>query len=382
MSFNKKQILTVTAIIFAALLFNRALQNPAAFGSLFGTLGGILAPFIIGGAIAFIINVPMSAIERRLFTRSRRLDKLRRPLAWLITVILLLAFISLVIGIVIPRLAVTLQAISVEAMQIFRNAGQILPEQLGTAIPDLEQLLKDLGFNISNLSGKLADALQNIGNIFLSGFNLVNSIINTLFTLFVGFFFSIYLLFGKERLARQGKKTLYALLPPQRADAIVAVLRLTSQTFKNFITGQCMEACILALLFLAAMLLLRLPYALLISTVIGVTALIPILGAFIGCIFGMLLIGLNSPIRALIFLALFLALQQAEGNLIYPRVVGSKVGLPAIWVLVAITLGGSLFGVIGMLMFIPLCSVAYALFASFVKKRLAANGTPPEKWQS
>lgn len=385
MNFSKKQIFVISGIVFAALLFNWALQNPAALAALCGALGKLLAPFILGGVIAFILNVPMQAIEKRLFPRQSRLDKLRRPLAWLLTLLLLAVLLTLLVGIVIPQLVETLQAVSAQAMQIVRNAGQLLellPEQAAAAVPDLEQTLKDLGFNISSLSSRLAQMLQDLGGLFLSGFDLVNSIISTLFALFVGFFFSIYLLFDKETLARQGKQMLYALLKPARADKAVRVLRLTSQTFKNFITGQCLEACILGLMFFVVMLALRLPYATLISVVIGVTALIPIFGAFIGCIFGMLLIGLNSPMQALGFLVLFLILQQIEGNLIYPRVVGGKVGLPAIWVLVAITLGGGLFGVIGMLAFIPLCSVAYALFTEFIQKRLADKQIPPEKWQS
>lgn len=384
MNFSKKQILTVTGIVFAALLFNRILQNPALLTGMGNALMTLFAPFIVGGAIAFILNIPMQTIERRLFPHNKKLDKLRRPLAWLLTVLLLILLISLIIGFVIPQLIETLQTVSRQALQMVQSAGQLLdwlPEQTADALPDLEQTLQDLGFNISSLSSKLAQMLQNIGDIVISGFDILGNIVSVLVTLFVGFFFSIYLLFSKETLARQGKQLCYALLKAERADKLVAILRLTQKTFKNFITGQVIEACILALMFFVSMLILRLPYATLISLVIGVTALVPIFGAFIGCAFGILLIVITSPLQALGFLVLFLILQQIEGNLIYPKVVGGKVGLPAIWVLLAITLGGSLFGIIGMLVFIPLCSVCYTLLAGFVKHRLELRQIPPDKWQ-
>ena len=174
---------------------------------------------------------------------------------------------------------------------------------------------------------------------------------------------------------------LYGLLPVKRADRALEILRLANRTFSSFLSGQCLEAVILGTLFVVAMTVFRLPYAVLVGVLIALTALIPIVGAFIGCGVGALLIAVTDPWKALVFVILFLVLQQIEGNLIYPHVVGSSVGLPSIWVLAAVTLGGKLMGVAGMLFFIPLCSVLYALFRDFVKGRLAEKQVPAAKWQ-
>ena len=187
---------------------------------------------------------------------------------------------------------------------------------------------------------------------------------------FIGFIFSIYVLFQKETLARQTKKILYAFTKEKTAQKVLRVVRLANTTFASFLSGQCLEACILGTMFCVTMLVIRLPYALLIGIVIAITALIPIVGAFIGCVVGIILIGLVNPVKAVIFVIMFFVLQQIEGNLIYPHVVGSSVGLPGMWVLMAVTVGGSLFGIVGMLTFIPICSVCYALFRLFVNERL------------
>ena len=200
-------------------------------------------------------------------------------------------------------------------------------------------------------------------------------------TFVIGLIFSFYILLQKEKLSRQARQVFYAILPERRADRLLDVLRLAERTFSSFLSGQCLEACILGTLFVVAMTLFQIPYALLVGVLIALTALIPIVGAFIGCAVGALLIAIDDPWKALWFIVLFLVLQQVEGNLIYPHVVGSSVGLPSIWVLAAVTLGGKLMGITGMLFFIPLCSVIYALFRSYVKNRLVSKAVPPEKWR-
>ena len=214
-----------------------------------------------------------------------------------------------------------------------------------------------------------------------SGGGLIGGVVSGLSTFVIGLIFSFYILLQKERLARQGRQCLYALLPERAADRTLEVLRLTDRTFSGFLSGQCLEACILGTLFVVAMSLFRMPYALLVGVLIALTALIPIVGAFIGCAVGALLIAISDPRQALVFVILFLVLQQIEGNLIYPHVVGSSVGLPSIWVLAAVTLGGKLMGIAGMLFFIPLCSVLYALFRQFVIRRLRQRHVDPKKWK-
>ena len=233
-----------------------------------------------------------------------------------------------------------------------------------------------------SISGKALALAQNWGSGLLSsGGGLIGGVVSGVSTFVIGLIFSFYILLQKEKLARQGRQVLYGLLPQKQADRTLEVLRLAERTFSSFLSGQCLEAVILGTLFVISMTLLRMPYALLVGVLIALTALIPIVGAFIGCGVGTLLIAVTDPWKALMFVVLFLVLQQIEGNLIYPHVVGSSVGLPSIWVLAAVTLGGKLMGVGGMLFFIPLCSVLYALFRDFVKGRLADKKVPARKWR-
>ena len=218
--------------------------------------------------------------------------------------------------------------------------------------------------------------------ILSSSFSLVGSVVSGIVSFLIGVVFSVYVLFQKEKLSVQAKKILYALLPEKKADRAVAIGKLSNQVFSSFLSGQCLEACILGAMFVIVMSILRMPYAMLIGIVIALTALIPIVGAFIGCAVGMFLIVMVSPVQAVWFLVLFLVIQQVEGNLIYPRVVGGSIGLPSMWVLAAVSVGGSLFGITGILIFIPLCSVCYALFRDFVHKRLRKRKVKKEKYEA
>ena len=216
--------------------------------------------------------------------------------------------------------------------------------------------------------------------IINGGIGAISGLFSGITNFFIGFVFSVYVLFQKEKLASQCKKLLYVMVSERRADQIVEILRLTNTTFSNFLSGQCLEACILGALFVITLSILRMPYALLIGIIIGVTALVPIVGAFIGCAVGVVLIMMTSPLKALIFIAIFLILQQIEGNLIYPHVVGNSVGLPGMWVLVAVTIGGNLFGIMGMLTFIPISSVCYALLRTFVNNKVEEKNINKNKF--
>ncbi len=208
------------------------------------------------------------------------------------------------------------------------------------------------------------------GTVLSSTVTAAVSIASGLASFSIAFIFSVYLLLQKEALARQAKKLLYAYFPEIRVNTWIRVLRMTEQTFSKFLAGQCTEAVILGLMFFVSMAFLRLPYALLIGVLIAFTALIPVFGAFIGCAVGIFLTLTVDPLQAVWFTILFFVLQQLEGNLIYPHVVGNSVGLPSIWVLAAVSVGGSMFGIAGMLVFIPLCSVFYALLREDVNRRL------------
>ena len=215
------------------------------------------------------------------------------------------------------------------------------------------------------------DFLRNgAGSVLNTTFAAAKSIVSGLTTFFISAVFACYILLQKKKLTVQIQKVLYAFLPEKKVSTVLDICSLTYRTFSNFLTGQCMEAVILGTMFFISMSILRMPYALLIGVLIAFTALIPIFGAFIGCVIGTFLILMVNPMQAIGFIVLFLVLQQVEGNLIYPHVVGGSVGLPSMWVLVAVSLGGSLMGLVGMLIFIPMVSVIYTLFRGYVYERL------------
>ena len=246
----------------------------------------------------------------------------------------------------------------------------------------LEQLDMNMDIDWQKTIMDVVGFLQSgAGDVLSATFNVAASIFSGIVTGFLAIIFSFYLLLNKEKLSGQIKQILYAYLREGHADYIVRIGRMSNKTFSSFLSGQCIEAVILGSLFFVAMTIFRFPYALMISVLIAFTALIPVFGAFIGCVVGAFLILLLNPIQAFWFVILFLVLQQFEGNVIYPKVVGSSVGLPALWVLVAVTLGGSTMGVVGMLVNIPLFSVLYSLFREAVKNRLKQKQVPIEKYR-
>ncbi len=257
-------------------------------------------------------------------------------------------------------------------------------------MPQAAVWLEELNLNLDLTSidwreiiTQVVNFLQNgAGNVLNTTFTVASGIFNGIVTGFLAIVFSFYLLMNKEKLGSQAKQLLYALLKEPHADYLVRVGQMTNRTFSKFLSGQCVEAVILATLFFVSMSILRFPYAMIISTLIAFTALIPVFGAFIGCVVGAFLILLVDPVRAFWFVVLFLFLQQFEGNIIYPRVVGSSVGLPSMWVLVAVTLGGSMMGVLGMLVYIPMFSVLYRLIREAVSDRLKTKQVPVEKFRS
>ena len=208
------------------------------------------------------------------------------------------------------------------------------------------------------------------GNVINSTVSAIGSFVSGVATFVIAFVFACYVLLQKEKLKVQVKKVLYAFFSEKRVEWILEVCSLTAKSFSSFFTGQCVEAVILGTMFFIAMSILNMPYALLVGVLIAFTALIPIFGAFIGCVVGAFLILMVDPMKMLVFVVTFLILQQIEGNLIYPKVVGSSVGLPSIWVLAAVSIGGSLMGIVGMLIFIPIVSVVYTLFKASVYKHL------------
>lgn len=381
MEWNRQTVKSLLLVVCGGVAFYCGLQHLGVVAGAVVWLLGILSPFVLGGAIAFVLNVPMRAIERHLFPNRRRLTRLRRPLALVLTLVALTGVLTLAFCVIGPGIKDAVVSIAAQVPDAFDRLYQRLLG-LEQYLPQIKDLVGDLAIDWKSLSQKALSLAQSWGgSLISSGGGLMVGVVSGVSTFVIGLIFSFYILLQKEKLARQGRQVLYGLLPLKQADRALEVLRLAERTFSNFLSGQCVEACILGTLFVIAMTIFRMPYALLVGVLIALTALIPIVGAFIGCAVGALLIAITDPWKALAFIILFLVLQQIEGNLIYPHVVGSSVGLPSIWVLAAVTLGGKLMGVGGMLFFIPLCSVLYALFRDFVKGRLAEKKVPARKWR-
>ena len=360
-------------IVFTALLVV-ALWKFDVVLDVLKTIGQIIFPFILGGAIVFVINVPMSFLEKKIFENVKKenkaVRKLARPVSLLLTIVLVVGVIALVMIGVIPQLTKTMGSLMI-------NITDFIP-QIKIWIRDFFHDNREIMKLVDQVQFKPDQAIRwgisllgnGAGNMMNTTVSAVGSVVSGLATFFIAFSFACYVLFQKEKLHVQIRKVLFAFLPKQKADAFLKVCSLTYRTFANFLTGQCLEAVILGCMFVVTLSILRMPYALLIGVLIAFTALIPIFGAFIGCAVGSFLIFMVSPKQAIIFIIVFLVLQQIEGNLIYPHVVGESVGLPSIWVLAAVTIGGNLMGIVGMLVFIPLLSVVYTIFRKVVYQRL------------
>ena len=328
------------------------------------------APFILGAAIAFVLNVPMRRIESSLSCVLKKDSRLLRPVSMALSILLVAGVLFLVMFVVAPQLVRTLLGLQSSIPVFFGEVRQWL-EKLFAENPQILTNMEQIQIDWQELFNDALKFLKNgAGSMLDTTFSAAISIVNGMSTFLIGFIFSIYILLQKENLIRQTKKLLAAFLPEKTVAGIIRIAALTSKTFSNFFTGQCVEAVILGSMFFIVLMVLRLPYARLIGVLIACTALIPVFGAFIGWAVGAFLMLIISPMDALLFSAVFFTLQQIEGNMIYPHVVGNSLGLPSIWVLVAVTLGGSMMGVVGMLIFIPLCSVLYTLLRDTVNERL------------
>ncbi|MDD3403649.1 MAG: AI-2E family transporter [Hespellia sp.] len=333
-------------------------------------LMGIIFPFILGGAIAFIINVPMSFLEKKLFRQGEKKKRFARPASLIVTIFLVIGVIALVMFVVVPQLGNTIVTLG-NSIGAFFPKVQDWVGRFTNENQDIMQMIGQLEFNPQSAIKWVMSFLGNgAGNVMNSTFTVARTLVSAIATFFIAFSFACYILVQKEKLHVQVRKVLFAFIPKKKAEVIIEICSLTYKTFASFLAGQCLEAVILGSMFVLAMTVCRMPYALLIGILIAFTALIPVFGAFIGCGVGTFLIFMVSPKQAIFFIVLFLILQQIEGNFIYPHVVGGSVGLPSIWVLAAVSIGGNLLGIVGMIIFIPMASVLYALFREYVYLKL------------
>lgn len=379
MNLNKENLQKIRGLILFTIIVLVALWKYSLVLDALGFVLKILFPFLLGGAIAFILNVPMHFLENKLFCNNRMegrkwSKKLARPLSLVLTILIVLGVIMLVIFVVVPKLGSTFMSLG-KNTQDFLPKVQYWVEELFNSNQEIVTWINDVTIDWQKVLDSIMAFFKNgAGSVLDSTFTVAKSIVSGMTTFIIAFVFACYVLLQKERLDIQIRKVMYAYLKKEYVEKILDVCSLTYKIFSSFLTGQCVEAVILGTMFFVVMAVLRLPYALLVGVLIAFTALIPIFGAFIGLFVGAFLILIEAPVKALIFVIMFFVLQQIEGNLIYPKVVGNSVGLPSIWVLAAVSIGGSLMGIVGMLIFIPVVSVVYTLFRNNVYGQLERKG--------
>jgi predicted PurR-regulated permease PerM len=391
MELNKKNIRIIMSMIVVSLLIYFGLLNFGAVRQCLGYFMGIMTPFIAGGCVAFILNVPMRGIERGIaFLFSKRKNpKKPAPKAFmrisslLITLLIFAGVIFAVVLLVAPEIGRSVNMI-VARYPAFELRIENTAKDLGVRYPAVKDYIAS--FNISWDTINWETIGQNIlnftktagGSVLSSTIGVASSIVGVVFTSIIAFVFAINVLLQKDKLTVQARKVIYAFLPEKAAEKTLYVFSLTNQTFANFVSGQCRESLILGSMVMITLSIFQFPYAVLIGILIAVFSLIPMFGSFIGFCFGEFFILIVDPVKAVWFIIIFIIIQQIEGNLIYPRVVGASIGLPSIWVIIAVIVGGSLYGVIGMLVFIPMSSVLYVLFREVVNKRLKKKGISKE----
>lgn len=326
-------------------------------------------PLLLGCALAYVANILMNFYERRLWPQGRapKLAKLRRPVCLVLTYLSVVAILTLILQLVIPQLITALQLLFQQIsawarrLESMPDLASVLPEEFINRVQqtDWEDTLKQaISWLTAGVGGTVDLVVTTVSSVFSSIVNLA-----------LAFVFSIYLLMGKERIGGQLKRVFRVYLKPRHRERLYYVLSTLDDSFHSYIVGQCSEAVILGLLCITGMLLCRFPYAVTIGALVGVTALIPVAGAYIGAIVGALLILTVSPMKALLFIVFIVVLQQLEGNLIYPKVVGTSIGLPGIWVLAAITVGGGMLGILGIFISVPVAAALYKMLRADVALR-------------
>ena len=368
---NKRSVKRILLIITFTVLLIWGVYNHKQLGEILLGIYSLISPFVIGLCIAYIVNVLLRPVENlwmKLLNKRKGKwpEKLKRPLCLLLTILLVIGIILAIVLIIMPELRDSVASL-IDMIPSYAEEVQRWWVSLSTFLDKYNVDLPEFDFK----PDKLIDILKDGGTVlFNTTASVAGSIVTAVMNFVIAFAFSIYVLAQKETLKRQSMKVLNAVMNPEKLDKLLNLLRLANKTFTNFITGQLTEAVIIGALCFIGMTIFRMPYAPAISVLVGFTALIPVFGAFIGTAVGAFLILLVKPIQAVWFVIFIIVLQQFEGNLIYPKVVGKSVGLPGIWVLVAVTVGGNAMGVMGMLISVPLCSVLYAVSREAVNNKL------------
>lgn len=358
-------------ISFGIILF-LLLQNIWIGVEILKSIITIFSPFLLGLIIAFILNVPMNMMEKRLAKNKKlkiKKKKLRRGISLVVSVVSVLLILLFVIALIIPDLGKTISSFLNQIPEFIQNIESIL-QNISQKYPSLANWANKIDLNPDEIKNQLEVWMKTASSgLLTSSLNIVFTFISKIANFIIALIFAFYILAEKEKLAYQFKIVLKAFIKDKYVKEIFRITELANKTFSKFISGQCLEACILGILCFIGMIIFHFPYALSISVLVALTALIPIFGAFIAMMVGTLLISVISFQSAIWFVVFFLLLQQIEGNIIYPKVVGNSVGLPAIWTMMAVTVGGSCFGIFGMLISVPLSSILYALLKEYIQKK-------------
>ena len=381
MKIEKKTLRNIFIGVAICIFLYWLLHATERVSAIYGIIRGILSPFATGAALAFVANVPMRAIEGLL--KPIKQPVLRRLIAVVLTFLVVLLVLSLVFWLLIPQLITTVQSLIPKLHAFFINLEAAILNFLEQNPNLMKWVVENTDLENVNWTGLVQNAVgmfgDSVSTILSSTFNAIGGITSALMDFVIALVFALYCLFQKETLARQGRKLLYAFFPEHIADNAIRIMRLSNSTFSNFLSGQCVEVCILGSLFAVAMAILRMPFIPLVSVLVAVTAFIPVVGAWTGCVLGAFFMLVNDPMQAIWFVVMFVVLQQIENNMIYPRVVGTSIGLSGMWVLVAVAVGGELMGVAGMFLMIPIASVLYTLLREVTNKRLSGRSIAPEK---
>ena len=372
MESEKKDLRNLLKVIIIAIVIYWGINNFGIIGTVFGKIIEIIFPFILGGALAFILNIPMTFFENKLskIKNKKRKSLINKNLIRFISLILAIIVITfilyLIINLIVPELIDIIKLLVSNIPYYAEEINKFINSNTEN-IQEIDSLISGMNFDTDSIKNELMEILS---SVLSSSVSLVMGVVGLITNLIIAIIFAIYILTSKEKLKNQVLRIIKAYCKKEKAIKIIEVGRITNKTFKNFLTVQALEATILGSLCIIGMLILKIPYAVPIGVLVGVTALIPVVGAFIGIIIGAILILSAEPIKVITFIIFVLILQQVEGNVIYPRVVGGSVGLPGMWVLVAVTVGGSLFGILGMLLGVPVFSVIYSMIKKDTEKRL------------
>ena len=379
---SKKTITQILLITCLTVLFYAFIQNFALVWMGIKAVLSAIAPLIIGCSIAFIVNLPMSFVENHFFPKKalkkhKWLRKIKRPVSLLLGWLFIIAIFTVLLMLIIPELAKTIMNFAQLLPYYMDSFGHNVTKWLDAFNLDLESLRN---FDWESLSTKLVEYLQSAGTLLVGKtVGITTGVFTSVLNILLGFVFSCYILLSKEKLSVQLKKLYASAVNHKSYDNTMVVLSLANETFSKFLVGQCTEALILGVLCYIGMSIFGMPYALMISSLIAITALVPIFGAFIGTAIGAFMILLINPVKALWFVVFIIVLQQLESNFIYPRVVGKSVGLDGIWVLFAVTVGGRFFGALGLLISVPIFSIIYCLIRAFVHTKLEEKNPKPSK---